>query len=191
MNIDWVENFEYIGMFLAGIGFFIPSAIIALVVGALKDSNFFELALIGGLGGVFGASILYLLGYCFRNKNILKYIKGKGKFLGISEKSYIETYDHITKRGLLYVFISRSLPLVREAASIIVGYLRYNFIIVLVVTFLGTVAYLYVLEYIGFVVGLSLEDIQKATTILNISMLSLLCVVVFVYLYIRRKKNSK
>lgn len=189
--IAWVGDFKYIGMFLAGVGFFMPSAVIALVLGAIEEGSLLGLALIGGLGGVFGAALLYLVGYYFRNKDILKYIDGKRNLLGVSKESYTKAYDNVVKYGLLYVFISRSLPLVREASSLIVGYLKYNVISVFVATFVGTVGYLYVLEYIGLKIGLNLAAIMKTTSILNISMFLIIGIGILIATHFFRKKNSK
>ena len=187
--IVWVGNFKYVGMFLAGVGFFMPSAAIALVLGAIEEESLLGLALVGGLGGVCGAALLYAVGYYFRNKDILKYIDGKKNLLGVSKKSYTKAYDHVVKNGLLYVFISRSLPFVREASSLIVGYLKYNVVFVFVATFVGTVGYLYVLEYIGLKIGLNVAAIMKTTSILNMSMLLILGVGILIATHFLRKKN--
>jgi len=189
--IAWVGDFKYIGMFLAGVGFFMPSAVIALVLGALEEGSLFSLALVGGLGGVFGAVLLYLVGYYFRNRDILKFIDGKRNIFGISKNSYTKAYNNVVKYGLLYVFISRSLPFVREASSLIVGYLKYNVVYVFVATFIGTVGYLYVLEYIGLEIGLNLAAIMKVTSILSISMLVIVSIGILIGIYFLRKKNLK
>lgn len=189
--VAWVGDFKYIGMFLAGVGFFMPSAVIALVLGALEEGSLFGLALVGGLGGVFGAVLLYLVGYYFRNRDILKFIDGKRNIFGISKNSYTKAYNNVVKYGLLYVFISRSLPFVREASSLIVGYLKYNVVYVFVATFIGTVGYLYVLEYIGLEIGLNLAAIMKVTSILSISMFVIVSIGILIGIYFLRKKNLK
>jgi len=187
--IVWVGNFKYVGMFLAGVGFFMPSAAMALVLGAIEEESLLGLALVGGLGGVCGAALLYAVGYYFRNKDILKYIDGKKNLLGVSKESYTKAYDHVVKNGLLYVFISRSLPFVREASSLIVGYLKYNVVFVFVATFVGTVGYLYVLEYIGLKIGLNVAAIMKTTSILNMSMLLIMGIGILIATHFLRKKH--
>ena len=187
--IVWVGNFKYVGMFLAGVGFFMPSAAMAFVLGAIEEESLLGLALVGGLGGVCGAALLYAVGYYFRNKDILKYIDGKKNLLGVSKESYTKAYDHVVKNGLLYVFISRSLPFVREASSLIVGYLKYNVVFVFVATFVGTVGYLYVLEYIGLKIGLNVAAIMKTTSILNMSMLLIMGIGILIATHFLRKKH--
>lgn len=160
-------------------------------LGATANGNLLGLILVGGIGGVIGATLLYLLGYHFRNKDLLKFLNGKGKFLHVSEHSYNDANKYLEKRGFLFIFLSRFIPAVKIITPILAGYLRYDFKHIPVSVFCGTVLQLFFFMFIGSRLGLSWDEIRRGMDILNNVIFVLLGTGVLVYVYVNRRKILK
>jgi len=183
----WIESLGYGGIFLAGFGFF-PANTLAVTLGAVKRDSLLQLALVGGIGGVFGSGLSYLLGYHFRNKDILKFLNGKGKFLNISEDSYNNALEYLEKWGFVFIFFSRFIGGVRSATPIVAGYLKYSFKVVGIAVFLGNVIHLYILVYIGSRVGLNWKDIKEVLDIFNSVIFVIVGLAILGYVWFRRER---
>jgi membrane protein DedA with SNARE-associated domain len=156
----WFTKIGYWGVFFACLGLF-PAEIVITMDGATMSNHLLEIAVAAGLGEMIGAWPTYLIGLFFSNKDILKFLKGKGKFLKISEDSYHNGYKSIQNKGIGYVFFSRFIPWVRVVSAVVAGFVRFNIIIFSLAVFAGTFIYAYAFAYIGTKIGNSWDNIQE------------------------------
>ena len=177
----------YWGVFISSLGLF-PKEIVMSVVGAINPDSILKIAIIGGLGSAIGALPTYYIGYYFRNKDILKFLNGKGKFLHISEDKYNKGEKFVKRGGIIFVYFSRFLPWVRVVTVIASGYLKYSIFSVLIAVFLGTATYAYIFGYIGSQVGFNWDEIKRIIDIFNNSILVLTGLGIIAIVYFNRKR---
>jgi membrane protein DedA with SNARE-associated domain len=177
----------YWGVFISSLGLF-PKEIVMAVVGAINPDSLLKIAFVGGLGASIGTVLTYHVGYYFRNKDILKFLNGKGKFLHISEEKYNKGEKFLKKGGAPFIFFSRFLPWVRVVTVLASGYLKYNFFTVLIAVFLGTSTYAYIFAYIGSKVGFNWDEIKKIIDVFNNSILGLTVIGILLVVYFNRKR---
>lgn len=187
---SFVADYNYIVAFIAGVGGF-PSRPIAIILGATSRDLVVDFILIGGIASIIGALPLYLLGSHFRNRDLLKFLKGKGKFLHISEESYINANRYFSEKGLLFIFVGRFLPTVKLLIPLLVGYLKYSFKNMIIIVFLATVLELGVFMFIGSRIGLNWDAIKRVIDLSNNLILSLLGIGILIFLFVKRKEIFK
>lgn len=185
----WFAKIGYLGIFLACLGIF-PAEIVIAMVGAGMPHHLLQIAGVAALGEAVGAFPTYLIGYFFSGKDLLHFLKHKGKFLNISEDSYNKSFTSINKNGIVYIFLSRFLPQIRIAAALVAGYVRYDFFYVFIGTAAGTFIYAYAFAYLGSQVGLNWEEIKNIIDKFNdvMTIFSILLVIVFLFFKLRKKK---
>lgn len=183
----WIESLGYGGIFLAGFGFF-PSNALSMTLGAVKSDSLIKLTLVGGIGGIVGSGLSYLLGYHFRDKDLLKFLNGKGKFLNISEESYNSSLKYLKRWGFVFIFFSRFIGGVRSVTPIVAGYLKYPFKVVAIAVFLGNLIHIYILVYIGSRVGVNWKDIKEVLDIFNSIIFVIVGLAILGYVWFRREK---
>ena len=184
----WFTNLGYWGVFLACLGIF-PAEIVIAMAGAIMPQNILEIAIVAGLGELAGAYFTYLVGYYFSNKDFLKFLtKGKGKVLGVNEKSYNEGYESVKRKGVFYILITRFVPWLRVVATLIAGYIKLNIPLFSLAVFGGTVVYGYVFAYIGAEVGFNWGQIKKIIDTFNNTSLGIIFIIILLYLYLNREK---
>ncbi|KUK77572.1 MAG: Alkaline phosphatase [candidate division WS6 bacterium 34_10] len=187
---SFVSYYNYIVAFIAGVGGF-PSRPIAIILGATSSDLFVDFILIGGIASIIGTLPLYLLGSHFRNRDLLKFLKGKGKFLHISEESYNNASKYLSEKGLLFIFVGRFLPTVKLLIPLLVGYLKYSFKNMIIIVFLATVLELGIFMFIGSRIGLNWDAIKRVIDLSNNFILSLLGIGILIFLFVKRKEIFK
>lgn len=183
----WLGNLGYWGVFIACFGVF-PAEIVIAILAALHPDDLVNISLVAALGEVFGAVPTYLIGLYFHKKDLLKFLEKRGKFLNVSQGSYENGCESIRKKGIGYLFFARFIPWIRVAATLVAGYVKYNFIIFSVTVFIPTFIYAYGFAYAGAQVGFNWEAIKKIIDTFNNSMLLLIILGLGVYLFVNRKK---
>ena len=184
----WFTDLGYWGIFLACLGIF-PAEIVIAMAGAIMPQNILEIATVAALGEVAGAYITYLVGYYFSNKDFLKFLtEGKGKVLGVNEKSYNEGYKSVRKKGVFYILMSRFVPWLRVVATLIGGYVKLNIPLFFLAVFGGTIVYGYAFAYLGAEIGFNWDQIKKIIDTFNNASLGIIFLGIFLYVYIKRKK---
>lgn len=184
----WFTDLGYWGIFLACLGIF-PAEIVIAMAGAIMPQNILEIATVAALGEVAGAYITYLVGYYFSNKDFLKFLtEGKGKVLGVNEKSYNEGYKSVRKKGVFYILMSRFVPWLRVVATLIGGYVKLNILLFFLAVFGGTIVYGYAFAYLGAEIGFNWDQIKKIIDTFNNASLGIIFLGIFLYVYIKRKK---
>lgn len=186
----WFGELGYWGIFLACLGIF-PAEIVIAMAGALNPQRLLSISAVAALGETAGALLTYLVGYYFRNKDILKFLNGKGRFLQVSEESYKKGYNSVIKKGPIYLFITRFVPWLRVATLLVAGYIKYNLIITSVAVFAGTYVYAYVFAYIGAEIGFNWTEIKRIIDTFNNATLGLIFIGILIYLYVNRKNFIK
>jgi len=119
----WFGSLGYWGVFLACLGIF-PAEIVIAIVGTLKPNNLLAISAVAALGETVGAMLTYLVGFHFRNKDLFKFLNGRGKFLQVSEESYKKGQKSVIAGGSIYLFISRFVPWLRVVTVIAAGYIK-------------------------------------------------------------------
>jgi membrane protein DedA with SNARE-associated domain len=186
----FIADYNYIVAFLAGVGG-LPSRALAIISGATSSNLFVDFVLIGGIASIIGALPSYLLGSHFRNRDLLKFLKGKGKFLHVSEESYNKANRYLSQRGLLFIFVSRFIPTVKLVVPLLAGYLKYDFKYMIIIVFLATVLELAVFMFIGSRIGLNWDAIKSVIDASNNLILLLLGVGILIFIFVKRKKIFK
>lgn len=184
----WFTDLGYWGIFLACLGIF-PAEVVIAMAGAIMPRNILEIATVAALGEVAGAYITYLVGYYFSNKDFLKFLtEGKGKVLGVNEKSYNEGYKSVRKKGVFYILMSRFVPWLRVVTTLIGGYFKLNIPLFSLAVFGGTIVYGYAFAYLGAEIGFNWDQIKKIIDTFNNASLGIIFLGIFLYVYINREK---
>lgn len=184
----WFADLGYLGIFLACFGIF-PAEIVIAVAGAIMPQHILEIAVVAALGEVGGAYLTYFVGYYFSNKDFLKFLtEGKGKILGINEKSYNEGYESVKKKGVFYILISRFVPWLRVVATLTAGYMKLNIPLFSLAVFGGTIAYGYAFALLGAEIGFNWDQIKGIIDTFNNASLAIIFLGILLYVYLNREK---
>lgn len=186
----WLGGLGYWGVFIACFGIF-PAEIVMAAVAAVRPDNLSEIALAAAFGEVIGSIPTYLVGLYFNKKDIFGFLERRGKLINVTKNSYKNGYDSINRNGAWYLFFARFVPWIRVAASLVAGYVKYNYFIFAITVFIPTFIYAYGLAYAGAEVGLNWEAIKKIIDTFNNGMLFLIFLGVGIYIYKNRKKIFK
>lgn len=138
----------------------LPSEIIMPFSGYLVYTGRFDLhaaSLAGAIGCAVGSAVAYWAGVWGGRPFLEKY----GRYLLIRRKD-LDAADRFFERwGMWAVFIARLLPIIRTFISLPAGISRMPFVPFLILSFVGSVPWCYLLAYVGKVLG------QNWTTIRN------------------------
>ena len=186
----WMGKFGYPGIFIASVGI-LPAEVVIVMVAAQKPTELIPIAATTAIGEVVGALLTYLVGYYFRNKDILKFLSGKGKFLNISEKAFEKGKKDLSKKGFLYILLTRFTPGLRVLTLVVAGYLESNLFTTSIAVFIGTFIYAYAFAYLGAEIGFNWFQIKGILDTVNNVLTFLTTLVVAIILYKNRKKVKK
>lgn len=196
---EFMEQFGYVGIFLliALENIFppIPSEVILTFGGFMTTHT--ELTRTGvviasTLGSIFGAVILYGIGYLLNVDKLEVIIDKYGKYLRL-KKEDIRKADHWFDRyGYWTVLFCRLIPVIRSLISIPAGMSKMKFGLFLLFTTIGTVVWNFILVTLGATLGDSWEKILEFMDIYsNIAYVVIgLGVLVCGYLFYRYKKKG-
>lgn len=159
--VFWMTNYGYLGVFflilVENIFPPIPSEVILLLGGFMTTYtglNMGLMILFATLASLFGAIILYYVGFILNKDKLKKIARGKvGKILHFKESDIELTCQKFSKGGTKSVFISRFIPIVRSLISIPAGVCKMNLGKFLVLTFLGSLGWNTILIYLGNIFG--------------------------------------
>lgn len=134
----------------------LPSEIIMPFSGFLVSTgrfDFFLVGISGALGNVLGSLLAYSLGYYGKDKVVHKFIRNWGKWILISEGELENAEKLLNKYKDAVVLLSRVLPGIRTVISLPCGIARLPLKRFIVLTFLGSLIWSYLLAWIGFILG--------------------------------------
>lgn len=153
---DLLNNYGYFGMFLGmileAVIIIIPSEAILATGGILASKKIFTLTgafLIGLIGSVFCAIIIYFMGY-FGGKN---FVKKYGKYFFMKEEEINKSDSWFNKYGMLSCLIGRNIPIVRTLISLPIGIMHCSFIKFLIYTTIGSIPWTFLFVYLGYKLG--------------------------------------
>ncbi len=178
-------------MFLESSFFPFPSEIVMPPAGYLAykgKMSFFWAVFSGVAGSLAGALFNYVLALYFGRPFLLRF----GRFMFIDDARLRKVERFFNDHGEITTFVGRLLPGVRQYISFPPGIARMDPIRFSIYTVLGAGVWVFILTYIGYVVGknenLLKAHIHEATVVLAAS--SLLLVLVYLFFKKRKGKNS-
>ena len=143
-------------MFLENIIPPIPSEIIMPLGGFFvyqQKLNFYILIFWGLFGTILGSLPWYYLGRLVNEKRISIFLDKKGKYLGISSKDLIKSKTWFERYGVSLVFWGRLVPGIRTLISVPAGIELMPLRKFLIWTTLGSLIWVVVLTYAGYLFG--------------------------------------
>lgn len=190
--VSLISNYGYFGMFLGmvleAVIIVIPSEVILATGGILASRGIFSFwgaFLIGLIGSVFCAIIIYFMGYFGGRPFIKKY----GKYFFMKEDDLERSDSWFTKYGLIGALIGRNFPIIRTLISLPIGIMRLSFFKFLIYTIIGSVPWTLLFVYLGYALGNSWILVSAKMSYLKLPIKILLAILVISYFYKKIKKN--
>tara|TARA_Y100000992_G_scaffold260912_1_gene196051 strand:- start:33 stop:692 length:660 start_codon:yes stop_codon:yes gene_type:complete len=153
-----------LAMFLENIIPPIPSEIIMPLGGFFvyrEKLNFFILVFWGLFGTILGSLPWYYLGKLVNEKKLSKFLDKRGKYLGITSKDLSKSKLWFDKYGVSLVFWGRLVPGIRTLISVPAGMELMPLRKFLIWTTLGSLIWVAILTYAGFVLGDNWQVIES------------------------------
>lgn len=151
-----IDTFGYFGMFLGmvleAVVIVIPSEAILATGGILASRGIFSFwgaFLIGLVGSVFCAIVIYFMGYFGGRSFIRKF----GKYFFMKEEDLEKSDSWFLKYGMLGAMIGRNFPIIRTLISLPIGIMRMSFFKFVVYTIIGSIPWTFLFVYLGFALG--------------------------------------
>ena len=187
-----MTNFGYFGMFLGmileAIIIIIPSEVILATGGILAGRGIFSFwmaFLVGLLGSVFCAIIIYLIGYFGGRSFVKKY----GKYFFMKEEDIEKCDIWFEKYGPLAAFLARNFPIVRTLISLPMGISKVNFTRFVLFTTLGSIPWTFAFVYVGYALGNNWIVLNSFVKKLKLPIIILLILLLLNYLLKKLKKS--
>ncbi len=188
-----MTNFGYFGMFLGmvleAVIIIIPSEVILATGGILAGRGIFSFwiaFLVGLLGSVFCAIIIYLIGYFGGRSFVKKY----GKLFFMKEEDIEKCDIWFEKYGLLAAFLARNFPIVRTLISLPMGISKVNFPRFVLFTTLGSIPWTFAFIYVGYALGNNWIILNNFVKKLKLPIIILLILLFINYLWNKLKKKN-
>lgn len=187
-----IENFGYFGMFLGmvleAVIIIIPSEAILATGGILASRGVFSFwgaFLVGLLGSVFCAIVIYFMGY-FGGK---PFVRKFGKYFFMKEEELDRSDSWFSKYGMFGALIGRNFPIIRTLISLPIGIMRLSFFKFLIYTIIGSIPWTFLFVYLGYTLGNGWIYINAKITWLKLPIKIFLIVLLFLYFlkFIRKK----
>ena len=186
-----IENFGYFGMFLGmvleAVIIVIPSEAILATGGILASRgvfSFFGAFLIGLVGSVFCAIVIYFMGYFGGRPFIRKF----GKYFFMKEEDIEKSDSWFLRYGMFGALIGRNFPIIRTLISLPIGIMRMSFFKFLIFTIIGSIPWTFLFVYLGYALGNSWIYVSAKISWLKLPIKVLLAFIVLFYFY---KKITK
>ena len=158
--VDTNSTFAYLticlAMFLENIIPPIPSEIIMPLGGFFvyqQKLNFYTLVFSGLFGTIVGSMPWYYLGKLVNEKRLSNFLDKRGKYLGITSNDLAKSKLWFDKYGVSLVFWGRLVPGIRTLISVPAGMELMPLRKFLIWTTLGSLIWILLLTYAGFVFG--------------------------------------
>ncbi len=155
-----------LAMFLENIVPPIPSEIIMPLGGFFvfkQKLNFYILVFWGLFGTILGSLPWYYLGRLVNEKKLSKFLDKRGKYLGITSNDLAKSKRWFDKYGVSLVFWGRLVPGIRTLISVPAGMELMPLRKFLIWTTLGSLIWIALLTYAGYVLG---DNYQTIATFL-------------------------
>ena len=186
-----IQNFGYFGMFLGmvleAVIIVIPSEAILATGGILASRcvfSFLGAFLIGLVGSVFCAIVIYFMGYFGGRPFIRKF----GKYFFMKEEDIERSDSWFLRYGMFGALIGRNFPIIRTLISLPIGIMRMSFFKFLIFTIIGSIPWTFLFVYLGYALGNSWIYVSAKISWLKLPIKVLLGFIVIFYFY---KKITK
>ena len=190
--LNLINQYGYFGMFLGmvleAVIIIIPSEAILATGGILASKKIFSFQmafLIGLLGSVFCAIVIYFMGYIGGKPFIKKY----GKYFFMKEEDIEKSDSWFNKYGLYAALIGRNFPIVRTLISLPIGIMRLSFTKFLLYTTIGSIPWTFVFVYVGYALGSNWVIIDKYVSRLKTPIKFLILVLIVSCFYKKFKEQ--
>ncbi len=187
-----ISDYGYFGMFvgmvLEAVIIVIPSEAILATGGILASRNIFSFwnaFLVGLLGSVFCAIVIYFMGY-FGGR---PFIKRYGKYFFMKEEDIEKSDEWFSKYGLFASCIGRNFPIVRTLISLPVGISRISFFKFLIYTTIGSIPWTFVFVYVGYALGNNWVVAKEYVSRIKVPIQLILVALVIIFICRRVVKN--
>lgn len=184
--LNLISNYGYFGMFigmvLEAVIIAIPSEVILATGGILSSSGVFTFwgaFLIGLLGSVFCAIVIYFMGYFGGKPFVRKY----GKYFFMKEEDLSKSDSWFNKYGMLSALLCRNLPIVRTLISLPIGITRQSFIKFVIYTTIGSIPWTLLFVYLGYCLGENWIIINTYINYLKIPIRILIVLIILIFIY--------
>ena len=174
-----------LAMFLENIIPPIPSEIIMPLGGFFvyqQKLNFYILVLWGLLGTIAGSLPWYYLGKFVNEKRLSNFLDKKGKYLGITSDDLAKSKRWFDKYGVMLVFWGRLVPGIRTLISVPAGMELMPLKKFLVWTTLGSLIWVTLLTYAGYIFGEKYPIIETYLNQIKYFIKPILIFIIFYYL---------
>ena len=190
--LDLIGNFGYFGMFLGmvleAVIIVIPSELILATGGILASQGIFTFwgsFLIGLIGSVFCAIVIYLMGYFGGRPFIKKY----GKYFFMKEEDILKSDSWFNKYGMLSALIARNFPIVRTLISLPIGITKQPFIKFIIYTTIGSIPWTLAFVYVGYALGENWIILSTYVGYLKTPIRVILILLLFTFIYKKIKNH--
>ena len=176
-----------LAMFLENIIPPIPSEIIMPLGGFFvyqQKLNFYILVFWGVFGTILGSMPWYYLGKLVNEKRLSNFLDKRGKYIGITSNDLIKSRRWFDKYGVSLVFWGRLVPGVRTLISVPAGMELMPLRKFLIWTSLGSLIWVTLLTYAGFVFGENYPIIETYLNQIKFIVKPIL-ILIFVYFLIK------
>jgi alkaline phosphatase len=174
-------------MFLENIIPPIPSEIIMPLGGFFvyqQKLNFYILVFWGVFGTILGSMPWYYLGKLVNEKRLSNFLDKRGKYIGITSNDLIKSRRWFDKYGVSLVFWGRLVPGIRTLISVPAGMELMPLRKFLIWTSLGSLIWVTLLTYAGFVFGENYPIIETYLNQIKFIVKPIL-ILIFVYFLIK------
>lgn len=192
--LNLMNQYGYLGMFLGmvleAVVIVIPSEAILATGGILasrKIFSFWGAFLIGLIGSVFCAIVIYFMGYFGGRPFIKKY----GKYFFMKEEDIEKSDSWFNKYGLIGALIGRNFPIIRTLISLPIGIMRLSFFKFLIYTIIGSIPWTFVFVYVGYTLGSGWTIVNRYIGKLKVPIRILLVLLLVSYFYKKIKRTKK
>ena len=166
--VETNSTFAYLticlAMFLENIIPPIPSEIIMPLGGFFvyqEKLNFFILVFCGLFGTILGSLPWYYLGRLVNEKKLSRFLDKRGKYLGVTSDDLAKSKRWFDKYGVSLVFWGRLVPGIRTLISVPAGMELMPLRKFLIWTTLGSLIWVVILTYAGFILGENWPSIES------------------------------
>ncbi|MGN8913964.1 DedA family protein [Anaerofustis butyriciformans] len=195
--LSFIRYYGYIGIMLLILveNIFppIPSEVVLLFGGYMVVAaglNPIVVIIFATIGAIFGAIILYTLGYIFKREKLRELFSSRiGKFLHLKPEYIDLGFNWFLKYENKAVFICRCIPVARSLISIPAGLSRMKFSYFIILSTLGTLIWNTLLVFLGVILGDAWESFLPYFK--SYSNIVWILIFAFIIIYILRYKKGK
>ena len=175
-------------MVLEAVIIIIPSELILATGGILASKKIFSFTgafLVGLLGSVFCAIVIYYMGYFGGEVFVSKY----GKYFFMKEEDLKTSDSWFQKYGLKAALIGRNFPIVRTLISLPIGIMKLSFIKFILYTTIGSIPWTFLFVWFGYQLGNNWIKMKTYIDYLKIP-IRIILIIILLKMILKVKKNT-